>query len=252
MDLQLTGRTCLITGASSGIGHGLAQILAREGVRLALAGRQESALVALRDELAEQGLGEATVCVGDVTTADGVAAVCDQAQAGLGVIEMLVNNAGGSRPLAGAGTDEEWAESMALNFSAARRMSTRLVPGMVQAGWGRVINVSGAVVAPNVNAAAPAKAALVSWSKSLATELAPKGITVNCVAPGRISTRQILENLHPTAESRQAYIDQYIPMGRFGEPAEIANVIAFYLSPLSNYVTSTTVPVDGGLHRLAF
>lgn len=251
MDLQLSGKTCLITGASSGIGRSLARILALEGVRLALAGRDRAALASLCDELKEHAGASAVACVGDVTTTQGVEAICDQAQAGLGSISMLVNNAGGSRPLQGLGSDADWDEAMALNFTAARRMSTRLVPEMIDQGWGRIINVSGALYAPAINAATPAKAALTSWSKALATELAAKGITVNCVAPGRINTRQILENLHPTVESRQAYIDANIPMGRFGEPDEIASVIAFYLSPLANYVTSTTVPVDGGLHRLA-
>jgi 3-oxoacyl-[acyl-carrier protein] reductase len=253
MNLDLNGRSCLITGAGSGIGRGIARVLAREGVRLALAGRDAEALEALRHELAGQGLGEATLCIGDLSTQDGVRQVAAQARQGLGRVDMLVNNAGGSRPLNRAQADAEdaWHEAFELNFSAARRLAGMLTPDMVAAGWGRIVNVTGAVVAASINAATPAKAALQSWSKGLAAELAPRGITVNCVAPGRINSRQILETLHPTPESRQDYISRNIPIGRFGEPEEIANVVAFLLSPLCGYVTSAVIPVDGGLYRLA-
>jgi 3-oxoacyl-[acyl-carrier protein] reductase len=253
MNLDLNGRSCLITGAGSGIGRGIARVLAREGVRLALAGRDAEALETLRGELAQQGLGEATLCLGDLSTQDGVQQVAAQARQELGRVDMLVNNAGGSRPLNRSQVDDEdaWREAFELNFSAARRLAGMLTPDMVAAGWGRIVNVTGAVVAASINAATPAKAALQSWSKGLAAELAPRGITVNCVAPGRINSRQILETLHPTPESRQDYISRNIPIGRFGEPEEIANVVAFLLSPLCGYVTSAVIPVDGGLYRLA-
>jgi len=252
MDLKLNGRTCLVTGASSGIGRGIARVLSSEGVRLALAGRDAAALEALRQELAGQGACDATVCIGDIATEAGVEQVSLQARQGLGRIDMLVNNAGGSRPLTEADGEEAWAESFALNFSAARRLTARLTPEMLAVGWGRVINVTGAVTASKVNAAAPAKAALQSWSKTLAIELAPRGVTLNCVVPGRINSRQILEKLHPTPASREEFIKQNIPIGYFGEPEDFANMVAFLLSPLSNYVTGAVIPVDGGQFRLAF
>jgi 3-oxoacyl-[acyl-carrier protein] reductase len=256
MDLQLEGRTCLVTGASSGIGRGIAYVLAAEGVRLALAGRDREALESLRDEVSQQGARDAIVCTGDISTREGAQSVARQASDAFGHVEMLVNNAGGSRPFQRTDTDidhedELWDEAFALNFSAARRLSDALTPSMVARKWGRVINVTGAVFAASMNAATPAKAALQSWSKSLASELAPHGVTVNCVAPGRINSRQIAEKLHPTAESREAYIKANIPAGYFGEPQDFANVVAFLLSPLSRYVTGTTIHIDGGLYRLA-
>lgn len=256
MDLKLNGRSCLITGATSGIGRGIARLLAGEGVRLALAGRNVSALAELRDELAAQG-GEVTVCIGDVSIKAGVEAVASKARDGLGRVEMLVNNAGGSRPLAlpegqiDVKDDEVWEASFALNFTAARTLTAILAPEMASAGWGRIINVTGAVIAGQINAATPAKAALQSWSKSLATQLAPRGVTVNCVAPGRIHSRQIDEGLHPTEASRAAYIRENIPIGYFGEPEDFANVVTFLLSPLARYVTGTSIHIDGGLSRLA-
>jgi 3-oxoacyl-[acyl-carrier protein] reductase len=102
-----------------------------------------------------------------------------------------------------------------------------------------------------MNAASPAKAALQSWSRSLAIELAPFGVTVNCIAPGRINSVQILERLHPTEESRRRYVEENIPAGRFGEPRDIANLVAFLASPCASYITGVTIPVDGGLLRLA-
>ena len=115
--------------------------------------------------------------------------------------------------------------------------------------WGRIINVTGAMVAPAPNAAAPAKAALQSWSRSLAIQLAPFGITVNTIAPGRISTDQINNKLHPTAESRQNYIDRFIPSGYFGEPQDLAVLAVFLASPLARYINGAAIPVDGGATR---
>lgn len=256
MDLNLQGRACVITGASSGIGRGIARVLAGEGARLALAGRDADALEALRAELGKQG-AEAIICVGDLATKRGVETVAAQASAGLGHIDMLVNNAGGSRPLALAenavDVDDEdiWDASLALNFHAARRLTGILAPKMMASGWGRIVNVTGAVVAAQMNASTPAKAALQSWSKSLATRLAPNGVTVNCVAPGRIHSRQIDEGLHPTYASRNHYIQQNIPIGYFGEPEDFANVVTFLLSPRARYVTGATIHIDGGLLRLA-
>jgi 3-oxoacyl-[acyl-carrier protein] reductase len=246
-----------VTGASSGIGRGIARVLAGEGVRLAIAGRDEAALKSLREEILAAGHGEPVLCIGDVSTESGLRDVAQQATNGVGRVDMLVNNAGGSRPFTvppgQVDTDDEdlWEASFALNFTAARRLTAILAPEMIVAGWGRVINVTGAVFAGAPNAATPAKAALQSWSKSVASQLAPHGVTVNCVAPGRINSRQINETLHPTEASRAAYIKQNIPIGYFGEPEDFANVVAFLLSPRSRYVTGTTIHIDGGLFRLA-
>ena len=169
-----------------------------------------------------------------------------------GPVDVLVNNASGSRPMTVPDDGAVWAEGFRLGFEAPRRLAERLVPPMLDRGWGRVVNVTGAIVARSFNAAGPAKAALESWSRMAAGTYAARGVTVNCVAPGRLNTAQILERLHPTEEVRQAYIAQNIPAGRFGDARDAAAVIAFLASDKAGYVTGTTIPVDGGALRFAF
>ena len=133
-------------------------------------------------------------------------------------MDVLVNNAAAPHPHT-AGHGAVWEESFLLNFAAARHLTERLVGPMTEHAWGRIVNVSGAVAAKAFNAAAPAKAALESWSKAAAATYASRGVTVNCVAPGQIKTPQILDRLHPTEASRRDFIERNIPAGRFGEPA---------------------------------
>ncbi|MEQ9331285.1 SDR family oxidoreductase [Thalassobaculum sp.] len=255
MDLKITGRRALVTGASTGIGHATALALAAEGVRLAVSARNEAALAALRDEIAATGAAAPEIVLADITTAAGCAQVVAETQARLGGVDILVNNAGGSRPRDAGNADQTeddwWEEAFALNFTAARRITGGLVPGMTAAGWGRIVTLTGAMTQPGVNAAGPAKAALWSWSRSLSAQLAPHGITVNCIAPGRISTPQIVGRLFPTEEARRTEIAQRIPMGRFGEPAELAALVAFLASDIAGYITGTQIPVDGGMFRMA-
>ena len=251
MDLELEGRTALVTGASACIGAGIAECLGREGVRTALAGRDKARLETVARRLREVGAPAPILVTGDITTADGVAGIARDALAGLGKIDILVNNAGASRPLKGEETDEFWEEAIALNFAPARRLTRALEAGMKERGFGRIINITGAIVGKVVNGAGPAKAALLTWSRAKAFELAPYGITVNCIAPGRINSIQILEKLHPTEASRADYIRQNIPAGRFGEPVELGNLAAFLASPLAGYISGAHIPVDGGGVRLA-
>jgi 3-oxoacyl-[acyl-carrier protein] reductase len=145
MDLQIAGRTALVTGASAGIGTGIAECLAREGVRLALAGRSASALDAVGKRVTGLG-GPAPVLISaDIATTEGVAQVATAAlDAFGGRVDFLINNAGGSRPLTGAETEEFWQEALDLNFQSARRLTARIEPGMREARSGRIINVTGA------------------------------------------------------------------------------------------------------------
>ncbi len=251
MDLQLKDRTALVTGASSGIGRGIALALGQEGARLAIAGRNASALEAVADEIAAQGAGRPAIIAADLAQSDGPARVHAAAQSALGSIAVLVNNAGGSRPRPTVGAEDYWDEAFALNFTAARRLTEASLPAMRAARWGRVINISGALVQKTVNAATPAKVALLSWSRSLAAEVGRDGITVNCVAPGRIMSAQITERLYPTAAAREAFAAENIPIGRFGEPAELAALVVFLASPLAGYITGCSIPVDGGMVRLS-
>ncbi len=250
MDLQLTGRTALVTGASAGIGVGIAECLAREGAKVALAGRNKAALEDLAKRLAATGAPQPVVITADITKTADIARMAREAEAGLGHVDILVNNAGGSRPLKGEETDEFWDEAITLNFMAARRLAKPLVPGMKSRKFGRIINITGAINGKAINGAGPAKAALLTWSRQLAFELAPFGITVNCIAPGRINSVQILERLHPTEASRQDYIKQNIPAGRFGEPQELGNLAAFLASPIAAYISGAHIPVDGGAVRI--
>ncbi len=251
MDLLLKGRTALVTGASAGIGVGIAACLAREGVRLALAGRNRTALVDVARKLQAEGAVSPVIITADITKAADVARLAAEAQAGLGHVDILVNNAGGSRPLKGEDDDAFWDEAVALNFTSARRLAKPLLPGMKQRKFGRIINITGAIYGKAINAAGPSKAALLTWSRALSFELAPHGITVNCIAPGRINSVQILEKLHPTEQSRADFINQNIPIGRFGEPEELGNLAAFIASPLASYISGAHIPVDGAAVRIA-
>jgi 3-oxoacyl-[acyl-carrier protein] reductase len=227
-------------------------MLAGEGARLVISARTQQPLKELAEEIARKGGAAPMIVTADLATPEGPRALATAAGRALGSVEVLVNNAGGSRPLAADAGEDAWVESMALNFNSARHLVELLSPAMKAARWGRIVNVTGAIVAKAMNAASPAKAALESWSKAAAAELAPHGITVNCIAPGRINSVQILTRLHPTDASRRTYIERNIPAGRFGEPEEVAALVAFLASPQAGYITGATIPVDGGALRLAF
>jgi 3-oxoacyl-[acyl-carrier protein] reductase len=249
MDLKLGDRTCLVTGASTGIGRATALTLAAEGARVIVTARSAEPLAALAAAIREAGGRDPLVLTADLAQPDGPRLLAAAALSEVDRVDVLVNSAGGSRPLARPDDDDAWRESFMLNFLAARRLTEALVPAMLQQRWGRVINLSGAVVAKAANAAGPAKAALESWSKSSAALYAARGVTVNCVAPGRINSPQILEKLHPTEAARREFIDRNIPLGRFGEPHEAAALIAFLASEQAGYITGVTMPVDGGALR---
>jgi 3-oxoacyl-[acyl-carrier protein] reductase len=218
MNLHLTGKTALVTAASGGIGRGVAEALVDAGVRVAISGRTLASLETVAETLASRAGGRPTIVVGDVGAKGGPAQIAAEAAAALGGrIDIVVNNAGAARPITGEADDAYWEESLTLNFMAARRLTDLVLPAMKAERWGRIISISGALVAPTLNAAAPAKAALASWSRTLASELGAYGITVNTIAPGRINTAQI-RKLHPTEQSRADYIKQNIPAGYFGEP----------------------------------
>jgi 3-oxoacyl-[acyl-carrier protein] reductase len=251
MDLQLNGKTCLVTGASRGIGRGTAKVLAAEGCRVAIVARRANLLDELADELAAAGSERPIVIAADLTTPHAAERVRERVLEAFGGLDVLVNNAGSSRPVAWDAPEEAWQEGVTLNFDLVRRLTVQFVPAMLERKWGRIINVTGANEPPGVNIASVAKAALHNWAKGLSRELAPHGITVNCLPPGRINSEQILNRLHPTPENRKAFIDANIPIGFFGEPEDMAYLIAFLASPLARYITGEVIHVDGGMHRFA-
>ena len=251
MKLHLENKTALVTGATSGIGRGIAVALAAEGVRLAIAGRRREGLDETAQAVVAAGGAMPAIVLGDVTTKSGPQGIADAAFAAFGNrVDILVNNAGASRPLTDMADDAAWDESMALNFASVRRLTDRLVPPMKAAKWGRIINLTGALMAPGLNASGAAKSALNSWSRTLAIQLAPHGITVNAIAPGRINSEQIRNNLHPTDASRDDFIAKHIPMGHFGEPEDLAALVVFLSSPQARYISGAAIPVDGAMLRI--
>ncbi|TWI52509.1 3-oxoacyl-[acyl-carrier protein] reductase [Pseudomonas duriflava] len=251
MKLQLEGKRALVTGASSGIGSGIALALAREGVRLALTARDRQFLETVSKTIVSEGLPAPLLLSADLTRPEAIDEVTDRICIDLGSVDIVVNNAGGARPVGLALEDDIWLEAFALNFHAARRITQALLPDMLKCGWGRVINISGSMEPRHLNAASAAKGALHLWAKGLACEVAADGVTVNCIAPGRINSRQTLTYLHPDQAEREAFIATNIPVGYFGEPEDIGHLTAFLASPLAHYMTGAVFAVDGGFHRFA-
>jgi len=242
MDFELKDRTCLVTGASAGIGAGIARLLAEQGVRVAATARRVDRIERHRN---------VTPIGADITSADDLVRLARDATTALGQVDILVNCAGGSRPTTLDAGEVFWDEAFALNFTSARRLTTALLPGMRRRRWGRIVNISGTMEPRGLNAAVAAKAALHLWAKGLACEVAAEGVTVNTIQPGRINSEQILEKLHPTEEARRAFIERNIPIGYFGEPEDIAHLVAFLASPRARYITGTVIPVDGGMRNFA-
>jgi 3-oxoacyl-[acyl-carrier protein] reductase len=251
MDLQLKGKSCLVTGASRGIGRGTAKVLAAEGCRVAVVARRANLLEELAGEIEAAGGTRPLIVAEDLTAPGAPERVRERVLTGLGGLDILVNNAGSSRPVKWDATEEQWLEGMTLNFELVRRLTNQFIPTMRAQKWGRIVNITGANEPPGVNIASVAKAALHNWAKGLSRELAPDGITINCLPPGRINSEQILGRLHPTPENRKAFIEANIPIGFFGEPEDMAHLVAFLASPLARYITGEVIHVDGGMHRFA-
>ena len=246
MELELKGRTALVTGASMGLGRAIAAELVREGVRVAVVARRRNLLEELQKELKA-----ALVIIQQDFMEEGAPdRIAKAALEGLGSVQILVNNAGGSRRFTLEASEEQWNEAITLNFTRQRQLTHKLLPQMIAGKWGRIINITGKSEPEGINGAFCAKAAMHSWSKGLSREVGKHGITVNCIPPGRIISEQILRNYSPEFRKRESEHD--IPVGEYGQPQDMANLVCFLASPRARYITGAVIPVDGGLRRYQF
>jgi 3-oxoacyl-[acyl-carrier protein] reductase len=250
MDLYLKGKTAVITGASQGIGRATAIQLAIEGVRVFATARNEDLLKRLKEDVVASGGIEPVTFVQDLLLPDAPQNIAKHAISSLGHIDILINNAGRSRPMEVIGTETGWVESMTLDFDRPRQLAQQLLPHFMERKRGAILNIASTYELRSVNASAVAKGSIVLWSKQLAGQLGQYGIRVNCLQPGLIDT----ENIRPffPGEERIKFAEREIPLGDFGEPQDMANMAAFLVSPRARYVTGTVAVVDGGMRHYPF
>ena len=240
---DLTGKNALVTGASGGIGAAIARSLHSQGAAVGLSGTRVEPLQALAKELGDR----AHVLPCNLSDKDAVEALPKQAIEALGSLDILVNNAGITRDnLFMRMSDEEWESVLNVNLTSTMRLCRGVLRGMMKARWGRIVNISSVVGAtgnPGQGNYAASKAGMVGMSKSLAYEVASRGITVNCVAPGFISTAMTKK----LTEDQKASILTQVPAGRMGEADEIAAAVVYLASAEAAYVTGATLHVNGGM-----
>jgi 3-oxoacyl-[acyl-carrier protein] reductase len=240
---DLTGKTALVTGASGGIGGAIAKTLHDAGATVGLSGTRTAPLEALAADLGER----AHVLPCNLSDAEAVTALPKQAVEAMGSVDILVNNAGITRDnLFMRMSDDEWQSVIDVNLTSTFRLCKGVLRGMMKARWGRIVNISsivGATGNPGQGNYAAAKAGVIGMSKSLAYEVASRGITVNAIAPGFIETA-MTDKL--TDDQKSAILTQ-IPSGRMGSPEEIAAAALYLASPEAGYVTGATLHVNGGM-----
>lgn len=249
MDLQLNGRVALVTGASVGLGRAIAVMLAREGCELAIVARRAVLLESLADEIEAKGAPRPLVIPCDITQCDAPDLIHDRVLKRFDHLDVLVNNAGGSRPFDGLGTRAQWDEAMTLNFHAGRDIAHAFVGGMQQRRFGRIINLTGGDEPTAINGGMPPNGATHIWAKALSRGVGKDGVTVNCIVPGRIHSEQIDQKLLPTPNAQAQWVAANCPAGYIGEPDDLAVMVTFLASPLARYITGQVIHVDGGVRR---
>ncbi len=240
---DLTGKTALVTGATGGIGGSIARALHQQGATVALSGTRKDVLEALAHELGER----AFVCPADLSDPASVEALVPAAEVAMGSLDILVNNAGLTRDgLFMRMKDEDWDLVLRVNLDAAFRLSRSAIKGMMKRRWGRIVSITSVVGTtgnPGQANYAASKAALVGMSKALAAEVASRNITVNCVAPGFIST-PMTDVLN---DKQKETILTSVPANRLGTPDEIGASVVYLASQEASYVTGQTLHVNGGM-----
>lgn len=243
---DLTGKTALVTGASGGIGGEIARALHGAGATVALSGTREGPLEELAAALGER----AHVVPCDLSDATAVDALPKRASEAMGGLGILVNNAGITRDgLFMRMSDEDWQQVLDVNLTATMRLCRASLRGMMKARWGRIVNVGsvvGSIGNPGQANYAAAKAGLSGLTKSIAHEVAPRGVTANMVAPGFITTAMT----DKLTEDQRAGLLERVPMGRMGEAREVAGAVLYLASPEAAYVTGATLHVNGGMAML--
>tara|TARA_R110001599_G_scaffold64023_3_gene178630 strand:- start:207228 stop:207971 length:744 start_codon:yes stop_codon:yes gene_type:complete len=243
-NIDLSGQVALVTGASRGIGRAIAQTLAQQGAKVIGTATSEAGAEAISEYLGATGRGMML----DVNNAAASLELIDAIQKDFGAVTILVNNAGITKDqLAMRMKDEEWDSVIATNLTSVGRMSRAVLRGMMKAKHGRIINIT-SVVGSAGNAGqmnyAAAKAGVAGMSRALAREIGSRNITVNCVAPGFIDT----DMTKTLGEQQVAGLLQQIPLGRLGAPEDIAAAVSFLASDQANYITGTTLHVNGGMY----
>lgn len=240
---DLTGKKALVTGATGGIGGAIAKALHAQGATVGISGRNEDKLKALASELGDR----VHVLPADLSSGEAAVELVKRAEETLGGVDILVNNAGLTRDgLSMRMKDEDWSDVIDVNMTSTFKMAQAAQRGMMKARHGRIINIASVVGVtgnPGQCNYVASKAGMIGWSKAMAAEVASRGITVNCVAPGFIATA-MTDALN---DDQKAKINSTIPAGKMGTSEDIASAVVFLASDEAGYVTGTTMHVNGGM-----
>lgn len=259
MDLQLAGKTAIVFGGSKGIGRGIANAMAAEGVAVAVIARTQSTIDAAVADIKSRG-GKAIGIAADLATWPTVESAINEARRALGPIDIVVNNSGGPPPSGALGVKPEvWEAQFHAMVMAIFRTAEMVVPDMRERKWGRIMTVASYSVIepiPTIGISNTLRSAVVGWAKTLAGEVARDGVTVNTLLPGVIATERSMQLRSAQARAFKISEDEAlkrmansIPVGRLGTPEEFGAVAAFLASPLAAYVTGSLIRIDGGLTR---